>query len=172
MYTLAHDEKKALVMAYTPTLLVRGEVVVKESIRVSIWMRMDGAPEYMHFVNAQVLNFVGSPVRPTAYEELYFPVSQLIGFHLVPPSDDPLDYDASEANRVMEPVTLAVGSFIMKGKVRISSQINFGTSLATSRISWMSIYEADISNPLLPQMGHLAVPMLLVRPSHVLFGLG
>jgi hypothetical protein len=36
----------------------------------------------------------------------------------------------------------------------------------------MSIYDADISNPLLPQMGHLTVPMLLVRPSQVLFGMG
>ncbi len=172
MYKLASDEKKALVMAYTPSMLVRGEVIVKESIRVSIWLRMEGAPEYMHFVNAQALSFLGGQVRPMAYEELYFPVSQLIGFHLVPPAADPLDYDPSEANRVLQPVTLAVGPFIIKGNARISSQTSFGASLATSRVQWMSIYDADISNPLLPQMSHLSVPMLLLRPSQVLFGVG
>ena len=35
----------------------------------------------------------------------------------------------------------------------------------------MSIYEADISNPLLAQMAHLAVPMLVVRPNHISFAL-
>jgi hypothetical protein len=119
-----------------------------------------------------VLNFLGGQVRPAAYEELYFPAAQLICFHLVPPAVDPMDYDPSEANRVMEPVTLTVGSFIMKGNARISSQISFGTGLSSSRIQWMSIYDADIFNPQLPQMGHLSVPMLVLRPSQVLFGLG
>jgi hypothetical protein len=172
MVTLASDEKKALVMAYTPSMLLRGEIVAKESIRTSIWLRTDSAPEYMHFVNAQVLNFLGGQIHPAAYEELYFPVAQLICFHLVPPASDPLDYDAAEANRVMKPVTLMVGSFLIKGKVRISSQVNFGTSLSTLRIQWMSIYDADVSNPLLPQMGHLSVPMLVLRPSQVVFGIG
>jgi hypothetical protein len=172
MVTLASDEKKALVMAYTPSMMLRGEVVAKESIRTSIWLRTDSAPEYMRFVNAQVLNFMGGQIRPATYEELYFPVAQLICFHLAPPAADPLDYDATEANRVMEPVSLMVGSFLIKGKVRISSQVNFGTCLSTSRVQWMSIYDADISNPMLPQMGHLSVPMLVLRPSQVMFGIG
>jgi hypothetical protein len=71
----------------------------------------------------------------------------------------------------MEPVTVLLGSFVVKGKVRISTQTGFGTSIATSRMSWMSIYEADISNPLLPQMANLAVPMLVVRPNHISFAL-
>jgi hypothetical protein len=172
MYSLASDEKKALVMAYTPSMLLRGEAIAKESVRYSIWMRTDGAPEYIHFLNVQVLNSVGGQVRPIAYEEMYFPTAQMICFHLVPPAADPMDYDPTEANRVMVPVTLTVGAFIMKGKVRISSQINFGISLSTSRIQWMSIYDVDISSPSLPQMGHFAVPMLILRPSQVLFGMG
>jgi hypothetical protein len=171
MYTLAVDEKTSLVMVYTGTTLVRGEVVTKQSIRVSTWLRTEGAPEYLHLLKAQVLDFLGGQMRTSTYPEIFLPTAQVLGFHLVPPAMDSLDYDASEANRVMEPVTVLLGSFVVKGKVRISNQTGFGTSIATSRLHWMSIYEADISNPLLPQMAHLAVPMLVVRPNHISFAL-
>lgn len=46
MYTLSADEKTALVMIYTHNSLLRGNAVVKESIRVSTWLRTEGAPEY------------------------------------------------------------------------------------------------------------------------------
>jgi hypothetical protein len=36
---------------------------------------------------------------------------------------------------------------------------------------WMSIYEAEISNPYLPQMPVISVPMLLVRPEQVSFAM-
>ena len=36
MKPLASDEKTATVLVYTPNMLVRGDVVVKESVRVSI----------------------------------------------------------------------------------------------------------------------------------------
>ena len=50
-HTLVRDEKTVMLMVYTQQAMVRGEVVVKESIRVNIWMRTQGAPEYMHFIN-------------------------------------------------------------------------------------------------------------------------
>jgi hypothetical protein len=35
----------------------------------------------------------------------------------------------------------------------------------------MSVYEVSITNPYLPQMPALQVPMVLVNPAHVAFGL-
>jgi hypothetical protein len=171
MYTLASDEKTSLVMVYTAATLVRGEVVTKQSARVNTWLRTDGAPEYLHLLKAQVLDFIGSQVRSSSHAEIFLPAVQVIGFHLAPPAQDALDYDAGEANRTVQPVTVLLGAFVLKGKVRISTQIGFGTSIATSRVPWMSVYEAEISSPLLPQMGTLAVPMLVVRPSQVNFAL-
>jgi hypothetical protein len=171
MYTLNADEKTSLVMIYTAALLVRGEVVTKQGIRVSTWLRTDGAPEYMHLINVQVLNFLGSQVRSSSFPEMFMPAAQVIGFHLVPPAQDTLDYEADEANRTMQPVTVLLGSFLIAGKVRISTQTGFATSIATSRLAWMSIYEASISSPALPQMAALAVPMLVVRPNHVSFAM-
>lgn len=171
MYTLASDEKAALVMIYTHNALIRGEAVVKENIRVSTWLRTDGAPEYIHLVKPQVLTIAANSVKTQAFDEMYFPASLAIGFHLVPPAKDPLDYDETEANRVMQLVALLVGSFIFRGKLRISARTDLGSSIATSRISWMSLYEADVTNPALPQMGVMHVPMLIVRPLHVTFTL-
>ena len=172
MYILRPDERTTPVMLYTPESVVRGEVVTKESVlRVNIWLRTDGAPKYMHLLKPQVLVFGGSPVKPLSYSEIYFPTSQLIAFHILPPANEVLDYDANEANRVMQPVEVLVGTFVMKGNIRISTQMEVGTSLEMARVSWVSLYDAVITNPYLPQMPPMQIPMLLVNPLHVAFAI-
>ena len=171
MYTPADDEKLSMVMAYTQNGMVRGQTVTKQGIRVSTWLRTDGAPEYIRLIQPQLLILAGGQVKTSSCGELLVPTSQVLGFHLAPPAADPLDYDESEKNRVWVDVTIMVTSFLIKGKVRISAQTGFVNSIATSHISWMSIYETDVSNPILPQMGHLQVPMLVVRPNQVSFAL-
>lgn len=172
MYILRPDERTTAVMLYTREAVVRGEVVTKESVhRVNIWLRTDGAPKYMHLLKAQMLVFGGSPVKALPYTELYFPTSELIAFHTLPPTDEPLDYDLEEANRMMQPIDVLAGTFMMKGKIRISTQTEVGTSLEVARVSWMSLYDATITNPYLPQMPPMQIPMVLVNPSHVAFGI-
>ncbi|MEZ0396768.1 MAG: hypothetical protein ABWK53_10125 [Anaerolineales bacterium] len=169
MYALAPDEKTTLVMAYTLSMLVRGEVVTKQGVRVSTWLRTDAAPEYVHLVRAQVINFCGSQVKPLNAPEMFLPTEQIVGFHIVPPTQDTIDYDESEKNRIWEPITVLLGAFVIKAKARISAQTGFGVSLVTSRVEWMSLYDAYISSPVLSQMGVLHVPLLIVRPNQVSF---
>ena len=170
MYTPSSDEKLTPVMLYTQDTLVRGDVVTKQNVlRVNIWLRTEGAPKYLHILKPQVLVFGGSPVKPLSYSEIYYPTTQLIGFHTLPPTDEPLDYDPDEMNRMMQPVDVMVGTFVMKGKIRISTQTEVGMSLEVARISWMSLYDVEIMNPYLPQMPALHVPMALVNPTHVAF---
>jgi hypothetical protein len=172
MYILRPDEKTTPVMLYTQDSLVRGDVVVKQSVlRVNIWLRTDGAPNYMHILKPQVIVFGGAPVKPLAFSEIFFPTSQLIGFHTLPPTDETLDYDPSEANRMMQDVQVLMGTFVVKGKIRISTQSELAASLEVARISWLSIYDAEIANPYLTQMPPIQVPMMLVSPNHVAFGL-
>ena len=94
----------------------------------------------------------------------------MIGFHTLPPTDEALDYDPNEANRVMQDVQVLMGSFVVKGKIRISAQTEVSTSLEVARITWMSIYDAEIANPYLPQMPIVQVPMMLVNPEQVAYG--
>jgi len=159
------------VMLYTHDTLVRGEAVTNHSVlRLNMWLRTDGAPKYIHLLKAQVLVFGGGASKALSYSELYFPTSRVIGFHTLPPADEPLDYDPEEANRVMEDVEMLVGTFVMRGQIRISTQTEAGVSLESARVDWMSLYEAEITNPHLPQMPPLHVPMVLVNSSHVAFG--
>ncbi len=172
MYILKPDEKTTPVMLYTQQSVVRGEVVAKQSvIRVNIWLRTDGAPRYLHILKPQVLVFGGGPVKALSYAEVFFPTSEAIAFHTLPPTDETLDYDPNEANRMMEAVELLVGTFIVKGKIRISTQTEVAASLEMARVTWMSVYDVSVSNPHLPQMAPLQVPMALVNPNRVSFAL-
>jgi len=172
MYILRPDEKTTPVMLYTKESVVRGELVTKEIVhRINIWLRTDGIPKYMHLLNAQVVVFGGGPGKTLAYPELFFPSAELIAFHTLPPTEEPLDYDPAEANRMMVNVDVMVGSFVMKGTIRISTQTETAVSLEVARVSWMSLYEAVITNPHLLQMPPLRVPLVLVNPANIAFGL-
>lgn len=171
MYTLRPDEKTSPVMLYSLNSVVRGEAVVKQNVpRLNIWLRTDGVPRYIHILKPQVLVFGGSPVKVLSYSELYFPASEVIAFHTLPPIDEPLDYDPSEPDRRMESVDLLIGTFVMKGKIRVSTHTEVDTTLESAVVSWMSVYDVSITNPYLSQMPALQVPMVLVKPSHVAFG--
>ena len=172
MYILRPDEKTTPVMLYTEESVIRGEVVTKDVVhRVNIWLRSDGVPKYMHLLRAQVVVFGGGPGKTLSYPEIFFPSAELIAFHTLPPTEEPLDYDPAEENRMMVDVDVIVGTFVMKGKIRISTQTETGVSLEVARVSWMSLYDAVITNPNLPQMPPLNVPMVLVNPDHVAFGI-
>ena len=159
-------------MLYAKNSVIRGDAGVKQNTpRVNIWLRTDGAPRYMHILKPQVLVFGGSPPKALSYSEIYFPTSETIAFHPLPPIEEPLDYDPSEADREMDVIELLVGTFVMKGKIRISTHMEVATTLESARVSWMSVYDVWITNPYLPQMPALQVPMMLVNPSHVAFGL-
>ncbi len=171
MYTLAAGEKATLVMAYTDTLLIRGEVVTTENIRVNTWLRTAGVPEFMHILRAQVLLFGAGSVKTLSYVELFLPVSKIIAFHPVLPADNAPDYDENEKNRVLVPVTGIAGTFICKSKLRISSLSGLSTSIEMAHNSWTSLYEVEISNPYLAQMPPMHIPMILINPKHVSLGL-
>ncbi len=169
MYTLGPEEKVTVVMAYTQNGLVRGEVITPASVRLNTWLRTDSAPDYLHFYNLQWLQSSGAGMRSVAYPELLLPVDLIIGFHPAPPSQEPLDYDEREDNRVNKRVIALMGLFMAEGRLRVSTQTDLLTSLQITHSPWLSIYEAVVSSPHIPQMPPLQVPMLLARPTQVGF---
>lgn len=171
MYILKPDEKTTPVMLYTQDTLVSGEVVTKQAVlRVNIWLRSDGAPKYMHILKPHIVLFDRGPA-PIAltYSELYFPVSQLIAFHTMPPTDEPLDYDPTEENRMMQEVQVLVGTFVMRGKIRVSTQTEVVQSLEIVGAALVSLYDVEIANLHISQMPVVQTPMVLLNPSHVAF---
>jgi hypothetical protein len=173
MYILASDEKTTTVMVYSPNKLIHGDLVTKINTRVSLLPRMS-MPGYLHFLNTEVLFFGGSSPKTLAYEEYFFPTERIIGFHLAPPSSEPLDYDPNdpqEADRTLVDMNMILGAFMLKGKIRISTHADFVANLEAAHMTWLSVYDAEIVNPFLPQMAAIQVPMLLAKPTQVSFGL-
>ena len=169
MDNLAPDEKTTLVMVYTHDTLIRGEVVTKATARVSVWLRTQGVPNFIHLLKPNVMLFGGSPPKPYSYSEIFIPTSSAIGFHLAPPAVDPLDYESDEKNRAMEPVAIQVGTFLVKARVRIAAATPLGVTLEVVHSGWVSLYDAEITNPYLPQMQPMLVPMMLINTSKVTF---
>jgi hypothetical protein len=170
MRQLTEEEKLATVMVYTNDILARGELIAKENMRVSIWLRTQGVPNYIHLHKPQVISFTGGTPKTFAFSEVFIPTVQVAAFHLAPPAQEVLDYDASEQNRMMQLMDVMVGPFVLKGKIRISMQTDVSTSLDVMRTLWLSIYDAEIANPHLPQF-NMQVPMLLVNSNYVTLGI-
>jgi len=168
-FSLAADEKITPVMLYTVNSLIRAGVITKENIRVSIWLRMAGAPEFLHLRNANVLTF-GISMQSQNFSDYFISAQQVLAFHLLPPASDPVDYDESEMNRKMEPLTVMVGAFRFNGHTRMSSQTDLATHLSIVRSPLVSIYDIEITNPNLQAMGVLKVSFALVRTAGVTFG--
>ena len=166
---LAPDDKSTMVLLYTQNALIRGEVVTRANARVGVWLRTQGVPNMIHMLKPSILILGGSPPKSLSYAEIFVPTVTVIGFHLAPPSNDPMDYDENEKNRTFAPISLRLGTFIVKGSIRISSTASISTSLEVAYNGWMSIYNAEISNPFLPQMQPMLVPLLLTSPSRVNF---
>ncbi len=171
MYSPAPGEKTSLIMVYTANMIVRGEVVSSDNVRVNTWLRTQGAPEYLHITRAQIMLFGGGAPKPLNHSEFFLPVTTVIGFHVLPPVPNEIDYATDEKNRVMVPVTAFAGPCLLKGNIRISSMSTFRTSIELAHSTWTSLYDAEVSTPFVPQMQIPAITVALVRSSQVSLGL-
>ena len=169
MYELAENEKTTPVMIYTEDTLIHGQIVTREIVRVHILPRTEGAPNYIHLLNAQIIR-PDNAAKTLKFDELFTPLSEVIGFHVAPNVELDLDYEESEENRRLMPLKVAMGSFLLNSKIRISTQTALKTSLEVTRTTWLSLYDASISNTYLAQM-NVQAKMILVRPQKVSFGL-
>jgi hypothetical protein len=166
------DEKITPVMFYTANTLIHGELVTKLSIRVNTLMRTQMVPDYLHLLNARILIFPGAgAVQSLSFQEYFITPSQVIAYHTVPPVQEPLDFDPSEPNRKLASVTILFGSFRLNGSLRISMQTDVQTHLSISREIFLSLYEVKISNPIIPNLGILHIPLVLLRPGQVSFAI-
>jgi hypothetical protein len=167
MADLSPDDKSTMVMVYTQDMLVRGEVVTKQGVRVSTWLRTQGVPESIHVFKPTVIHFGGPIIKTLNYAEIYVPAFMVIAFHLAPPTSEPPDYSEDEINRVMMPITGLLGTFHFKGFLRISSLASLSTSIELAHSAWLSIYNVDVSNPSMPQMTPIHVEFILVNPKQI-----
>jgi hypothetical protein len=78
-----------------------------------------------------------------------------------------LDYAADEMNRIMVPITALPGTFQFKGFFRIATNAALNNSIELAHSDWSSIYDVDVTNPSMPQMQPIHVPLILMNPKQV-----
>lgn len=169
--TPGEDEKSAAVMAYTLSGVYWGEVIVKEAIRVSTWLRTNLAPDYVRLYNARVVMNTSSTAapRPLFFSELNLPTTEIRAFHLIPPAQDPPDYDPTEPNRRMEAITTLIGSFRFDGNLRLASSSSISKYLDITRELFTGLYDVKVTNLAIPAMGVMNVPFVIVRQANTVF---
>ena len=168
---LADDEKNVPLMLYTPNAMIWGEVIVKQAIRASTWLRTNAAPDKILVNNAKfLLTTTSNAMQPAAFRELIVPLATVGAYHLIPPASDPFDYDPTEPNRIMMPVVILLGSTKIIGKMRMTQQSNLQKYLNVTHELFSSVYDAVITNTVLPSLGTLRIPYLQVRQEMCIFG--
>ncbi len=161
-YTLASDEKATPVMVYTLTNLSWGDVVTKQLVRVNTYLRTL-TPDYVSLFDARTVPVGGQLNQPMSFTELHVRTPQVIAFHLLPPADEPVDYDSAEANRKMEPAIVLVGPFRFEANLRMATITNIAKYVEINTDTYISLYNATASCPLMPGLGTIRAPLVLIR---------
>ncbi len=169
-YRLAPDEKINQVMMYTANALLWGELVAKSIVRVSTWLRTSAVPDWLTLYNANLLiTNQGAAVKPISFAEMHVPVVQINAIHLIPPAQDPIDFDPTELNRRMEPVNAIFGSFMVKGNLRISTNATLKKFIELTHEAFTGLYDDEVTSLTLPNFGSVKVPYILVRQAATVF---
>ncbi|MBI9047820.1 MAG: hypothetical protein JEZ00_00255 [Anaerolineaceae bacterium] len=170
-YTLSADEKSGSIIVYLDQAIIIGEVVLKESIRfISTWLRTNAAPESVYLRKAKMIYIaVDSKPKSMTFDEMFVTTTDILAYHIMPPATEPLDFDAEEPNRRMVPISALLGKFRIDGKTRMSQQVDLKKALEISREEFKSIYDASIYCPVMPALGIVTVPMVLVRQAKTIF---
>lgn len=167
-YQLESEEKATPIMVYTMQFMARGEVVSRQIVRVSTWLRTPTAPSYFCLYDSQALYASGAVVS-VPFKELHIPADEVVAYHLTPPLQDPIDYDEKEPNRKMEPASALVGPYRFDGHLRMAVSSSLRKYLEVMTEKYNSFYDVTISLPQRPNMKPLHVPFLLLRRESALF---
>ena len=71
----------------------------------------------------------------------------------------------------MQPILAMLGSFRIHANMRMAAATTLASHLTTIKEAFLSIYDVEISNAGIPNMGVVRAPLLLVRPTMVMFAL-
>jgi hypothetical protein len=171
-YQLEPDDKVTPVMIYMTNGMARGELISKQMVRVGTWLRSVAGITYFTLYRAQsMISAGGAAPQVSSFSELHIPINQVVAYHILPPANEPLDYDPTEPHRKMQPLVVNFGPFRVIAKLRIGESSTLSTHLKTSREAYMSIYDAEVTNPGIPNMAAIKTPMMILQPNLVTFAI-
>jgi len=171
-YPLADDDKLTPAMFYTNHGIIWGQVFSKQAIRVSTWLLTDMVPSYIKIIEAQQLLIGGSQTQaPIKTPILYLQINNINAYHLMPPVEEPVDYDPNEPNRKMVPTTGFIGYFRFDGFSRMADFTNMDNYLGAAKADFIPLYDSKMTCPLVASIKGIQAPMVLLRQERVIFHL-
>lgn len=150
---LKYGETTTGMMFYTSDGLIWGDIIHHEEVFPSRILVGVTVHEFISIYNAQVLfttpSFISRPVR---HAEMHVPSKKILGYHLLPPQVDQLDYDQTEPNRKMAPVTVYMGAFRIQASLRISEVTTVKSNIEVMKSEFLSLYNLEIRHNLKTEM--------------------
>ena len=169
-HQIAEDEKLTPAMFYTSHSMIWGNVFSKKAIRINTWLLTDMVPSYIKIFDAQQLLIGGAQqIAPIKLPVLYLQVHNINAYHLMPPVEEPVDYDPDEPNRKMVPTTGFMGYFRFDGFSRMADFTNIDNYLGAAKAEFIPIYDCKTTCPIVPSIKGIKANMMLLRQDRIIF---
>ena len=145
--SLKYGETSTAMMFYTGDSVIWGNIIHHEEILPSRILVGITVPEFVSVYQAKILftqpNFISNPI---SHSEIHIPTKKIVGYHLMPPKIDQIDYDETEPNRKMEPISVYLGAFTLRGFIRISEVTTVKSNLEVLKSEFITLYDLEINH--------------------------
>ncbi len=159
-YTLESEEKATQIMIGTSDMLLWGDLVTKEHVRVGAFLTTL-AEDFVPLRDAKILFLAPTQqIAPVDRTVVYVKQEEILIFYAMTDSE-PLP-EETEVRR-FEPVEALVGSFQIEGMLLKSPIATLQNLLLVSKEDYMPIYKAQIRHVAKPWLGTFSPNMVQIR---------
>jgi hypothetical protein len=159
-YALESDEKATQVMIGTPDMLLWGDLVTKENVRLAGFLNTL-AEEFVPLRAAKILFL--APVQqaaPVSRPMVYLKLEEVLLFYSMGGGESlPEESDV----RRYEPIEAIVGSFQIEASILKSPIATLQNMLLVAKEDYFSFYEATIRHAAKPWLGTFTADVVQVR---------
>lgn len=164
-YTPEPGEKATQVMVGTSDLLIWGDLVTKEQIRISGFLNVL-AEDFVPLRNAKALFLAPTQqVAPVEKATIYVKLEEILFFYAMA-DQEPLP-EESDVRRY-EPVEFFIGSYRIEGSILKSPIATLLNLLLVTKDAYMPVYHAKISHVAKPWLGVFSASTLQLRRDRLL----
>jgi hypothetical protein len=159
-YALSSEEKTTQVMVGTPDMLLWGDLITKQQVRMSIYLNTL-AEDFIPLHRIKMLFMApAQQVAPVEVPTIFVKQEEILLF-LAMHDTEPLP-DETET-RKYGPIEVFVGSYHIEGQLLKSPFSTLENMLMVSRAVYLPIYEATVRHVAKPWLGTFSATLVQVR---------
>jgi hypothetical protein len=159
-YTLGPDEKATQVMVGTSDLLVWGDLVTKEQVRISAFLNTL-AEEFVPLHDAKMLFLApAQQMAPMERASLHVKLEEILLFFAMHDTEPP--QEETETRRYA-PVEVVVGSYQIEGQILKSPYATLQNMLVVAKSPYQPLYQATVRHVAKPWLGTFTSSLVQVR---------